>query len=148
MSQPLPVSDFKWIKEKGLDNWEEFSCILEVDLEYPKELHDIHNNYPLAPERNTVNRVEQLIPNLSDKKKYILHCKNLKQHLDLGLNLIKIHRGISFNEEPWMKPYIELNTKLRTKASSEFEKDFFKLMNKRRQMENIRKDNGKYQEQS
>ena len=131
--------------EKDLDNWEEFPCILEVDLEYPKELHDIHNNYPLAPERNTVNRVEQLIPNLSDKKKYILHCKNLKQHLDLGLNLIKIHRGISFNEEPWMKPYIELNTKLRTKASSEFEKDFFKLMNKRRQwkifgktMENIR----------
>jgi len=141
MGQPLPVSDFKWMKEKDLDNWEEFSCILEVDLEYPKELHDIHNDYPLAPERITVNRVEKLIPNLSDKKKYILHCKNLKQYLDLGLKLIKIHRGISFKEEPWMKPCIELNTKLRTKASSEFEKDFFKLTNNSvfgKIMENIR----------
>jgi len=79
--------------------------------------------------RITVNRVEKLIPNLADKKKYILHCKNLKQYLDFGLKLIKIHRGISFKEEPWMKPYIELNTKLRTKGSSEFEKDIFKLMN-------------------
>jgi len=75
MSQPLPVSDFKWMKEKDLDNWEEFPCILKVDLEYPKELHDLHNDYPLAPERITVNRVEKLIPNLADKKKYILHCK-------------------------------------------------------------------------
>jgi len=100
MSQPLPVGDFKWMKEKDLDNWEKFSCILEVDLEYPKELHDLHNDYPLAPERITVNRVEKLIPNLADKKKYILHCKNLKQCLDLGLKLIKIHRGISFKEEP------------------------------------------------
>ena len=114
--------------EKDLDNWEEFPCILEVDLEYPKELHDLHNDYPLVPERITVNRVEKLIPNLADKKKYILHCKNLKQYLDLGLKLIKMHRGISF-KEPWMKPYVELNTKLRTKASIEFEKDFFKLMN-------------------
>ena len=73
MSQPLPVSDFKWMKEKDLDNWKEFPCILEVDLEYPKELHDIHNDYPLVPERITVNRVENLIPNLADKKKYILH---------------------------------------------------------------------------
>jgi len=75
MSQPLPVSGFKWMKEKDLDNWEEFPCILEVDLEYPEELHDLHNDYPLAPERITVNRVEKLIPNLADKKKYILHCK-------------------------------------------------------------------------
>jgi len=141
MSQPLPVSGFKWMEEKDLDNWKEFPCILEVDLEYPKKLHDLHNDYPLAPERITVNRVEKLIPNLVDKKKYILHCKNLKQCLDLGLKLTKIHRGISFKEESWMKPYIELNTKLRTKASSEFEKDVFKLVNNSvfgKTMENIR----------
>jgi len=141
MSQPLPVSGFKWMEEKDLDNWKDIPCILEVDLEYPKELHDLHNDYPLAPERNTVNRVEKLILNLVDKKKYILRCKNLKQCLDLGLKLTKIHRGISFKEESWMKPYIELNTKLRTKASSEFEKDFFKLMNNSvlgKTMENIR----------
>ena len=112
-----------------------------IYLEYPKELHDIHNDYPLAAERITVNRVKKLIPNLADKKKYISHCKNLKQYLDLGLKFTKIHRGISFKEEPWMKSYIELNTKLRTKASSEFEKDFFKLMNNSvfgKTMENIR----------
>jgi len=57
MSQPLPVSDFKWMKEK-IEKWEEIPCILEIDLEYPKELHDRHNDYPLAPERITVNRVE------------------------------------------------------------------------------------------
>jgi len=78
---------------------------------------------------------------LTDKKKYILHCKNVKQYSDLGLKLTKIHRGISFKEESWMKPYIELNTKLRTKASSEFEKDVFKLVNNSvfgKTMENIR----------
>jgi len=75
MSQPLPDSDFKWIKEKDLDNWEEFQCILEVDLEYPKELYNLPNDYPLAPERITVNRVEKLITNLPEKKKSILHCK-------------------------------------------------------------------------
>jgi len=69
MSQPFPVSDFKWMKEKDLENWKELGCILEVDLEYPKELHDLHSDYPLAPERITVNRVEKPIPNLADKKK-------------------------------------------------------------------------------
>jgi len=147
MSQPLPVSDFKWMSKSQTEKWEQFSnqegcgCILEVDLEYPKKLHDLHNDHPLAPERITVNRIEKLIPNLADKKKYILHCKNLKQYLDLGLKLIKIHRGISFKEEPWMKTYIEVNTKLRTKASSEFKKDFFKLMNNSvfgKTMENIK----------
>jgi len=88
MSQPLPVSNFKWMKKKDLDNWEEFTCILEVDLEYPKELYNLHNDYPLAPERITVRRVQKLIPNLAEKKKYILHCKNLKQYLDLGLKFI------------------------------------------------------------
>jgi len=147
MSQPLPLSGFKWMGKSQIEKWEQFSnqegcgCILEVDLECPKDLHDLQNDYPLGPERITVNGVEKLIPNLADKKKYILHCKNLKEYLDLGLKLIKIHRGIFFNEEPLMKPYIELNTKLRTKASSEFEKDFFKVMNNSvfgKAMENIR----------
>jgi len=121
--------------EKEKETWFEFSnqewcgCILEVDLEYPKGLHDLHNDYPLAPERLMVNRVEKLIPNLRDKKNYVLHYRNLKQYLDMGLKIKKIHRGISLFEDAWLKPYINLNTQLRTKASNEFEKDFFKLMN-------------------
>ena len=68
-----------------LKNWTEFSdqegrgYILEVDLEYPKKLHDLHNEYLLAPERIEINKVEKLIPNLDEKKKYVLHHKNLKQ---------------------------------------------------------------------
>ena len=125
----------KWMKESELDNWREISsqegrgCILDVDLEYPKELHNLHNNCPLAPERIVVNKVEKLIPNLWDKNKYVLHHRNLKQYLEMGMILTEIHRGISFDEDAWLKPYIEMNTKLRTEASNEFEKDFFKLMN-------------------
>ncbi|XP_072022976.1 uncharacterized protein [Amphiura filiformis] len=141
MSQPLPVGDFKWMTSKQLDSWGETPCILEVDLEYPKELHDHHNDYPLAPERLLVNKVEKLIPNLNNKKKYVVHHEALKQYLELGLKLTKIHRGIKFREEAFMKSYIDKNTRLRTKAKSEFEKDFFKLMNNSvfgKTMENIR----------
>jgi len=67
-------------------------------LEYPKKFHDLHNEYPLAPEPIEINKVEKLIPNLNEKKKYVLHHKNLKQYLDLGLKLTKIHCGISFDE--------------------------------------------------
>jgi len=88
-----------------------------------------------------ISKVEKLIPNLNEKKKYVLHHTNLKQYLDLGLKLTKIHRGISFDEKAWSKPYIELNMNLRSKAKNEFEKDFFKLMNNSvfgKTMENIR----------
>ena len=141
MMKPLPVGDFKWMDEKELKHWKNIPCILEVDLEYPKDLHDLHNDYPLAPERLKIGNVEKLIPNLWDKEKYIVHHENLKLYLELGLKINKIHRGIKFREEPWMKSYIALNTRLRTEAKNDFEKDFFKLMNNSvfgKTMENIR----------
>ena len=137
MMKPLPVGDFKWMEERELEHWENFPCILELDWEYPKDLHDLHNDYPLAPERSKIGGVEKLIPNLWDKEKYVIHHENLKLYLRLGLKIKKIHRGIKFREEPWMKSYIEKNTDLRTKAK----KDFFKLMNNSvfgKTMENIR----------
>ena len=141
MMKPLPVGDFKWMEEKELKNWKDFPCILEVDLEYPRDLHDLHNDYPLAPERLKINNVEKLIPNLWDKEKYIVHHENLKLYLGLGLKVKKIHRGIKFREKAWMKPYIELNTDLRANGKNDFEKDFFKLMNNSvfgKTIENIR----------
>ena len=143
MSMKLPTHGFKWMTEKELSCWESYPCILEVDLDYPKELHDLHNDYPLAPERIMCkNNVEKLIPNLRNKEKYVLHYENLKQYMKLGLELKRVHRGIKFEESDWLKPYIDMNTGLRAKAKNEFEKDFFKLMNNSvfdKTMENIRK---------
>ena len=141
MSKPLPNHGFEWMKVNELETWELYPCILEVDLECPKNLHDLHNDYPLAPEQIMVNKVSKLIPNLGDKKKYVLHYENLKQYLKLGLKLTHIHSGIKFKESPWLEKYISLNTKLRTEAKNEFEKNFFKLMNNAvfgKTMENIR----------
>ena len=151
MFKKLPIHSFKWLSsgemEKLFNNrvvqvWEKTPCILEVDLEYPENLHDLHNDYPFCPERvECKNGVEKLIPNLRNKTKYVIHYKNLIQCLKAGLKLKKIHRGIKFIESEWMKPYIEMNTNLRTKAKNNFEKDFFKLMNNSvfgKTMENIR----------
>ena len=140
MSKPLPTGGFKWMK--NLNNWRNRPCVLEVDLDYPENLHSLHNDYPLAPETLKVGNVNKLIPNLMNKEKYILHRDNLILYESLGLKIKKIHRGITFSESPWLKRYIDLNTELRTKATNAFEKDFFKLMNNSvfgKTMENIRR---------
>ena len=141
MCKPPPVGNFEWMSEEELKNWKSHSSVLEVDLEYPKDLHYLHNDYPLAPERLKIKGVEKLIPNLGDKKKYIIHHESLKLYESLGLKIKKIHRGIKFREESWLEPYIMMNTKLRKNAKNDFEKDFFKLMNNSvfgKTMENIR----------
>ena len=117
------------MKAGKLENRRNYSCILEVDLEYPKSLHNWHNDYPLAPEQIKINKVDKLIPNLGDKEKYVLHHENFKQYESLALKIKKIHRGIKFEESQWLEKYIALNTELRTAAAYEFEKDFFKLIN-------------------
>ena len=149
MSMKLPTHGFKWLTSGEMEkiyenrhNLNKIPCILEVDIHYPKESHDKHNDYPLCPERvKCKNGVEKLIPNLRDKKKYVIHYKNLIQCLDMGLKVTRIHRGIKFVESEWMKPYIDMNTNLRANAKNNFEKDFFKLMNNSvfgKTMENIR----------
>ena len=149
MSMKLPTHGFKWLTGGEMEkiyenrhNLNKIPCILEVDIEYPENLHDLHNDYPLCPEKvKCKNGVEKLIPNLRNKKKYVLHYKNLIQCLDMGLKITRIHRGIKFVESEWMKPYIDKNTNLRAKAKNNFEKDFFKLMNNSvfgKTMENIR----------
>ena len=151
MSQKLPVHSFKWMTNKEIENifnnqivqvWERTPCILEVDLTYPEELHDLHNDYPLCPERVECDKgVKKLIPNLRNKNNYVVHYKTLMQYLSLGMELKKIHRGIKFIECDFLKPYIDTNVKLRTQAKNDFEKDFFKLMNNSvfgKTMENIR----------
>ena len=151
MSMKLPTHGFKWLTVNEMENlfnvqvveeWEKTPCILEVDLEYPENLHNLHNDYPFCAERiKCKGGVEKLIPNLQNKTKYIIHYRNLIQCLRAGMKLKKIHRGIKFIESDWMKPYIDKNTNLRAKANNSFEKDFYKLMNNSvfgKTMENIR----------
>ena len=149
MSQSLPTGNFRWLSTTEVNRFDIFRIendykkgyVMEVDLEYPEELHDLHNDLPLAPESLKVNKVPKLIPNLRDKKKYVVHYRNLKQYLQLGLILKKIHRILEFEQSPWMKPYIDLNTEKRKQAQDEFSKDFYKLMNNSvfgKTMENIR----------
>ncbi len=88
-----------------------------------------------------VNKVKKLIPNLNDEKNYVLHRKNLELYIRKGLKLTKIHRGVKFNESPWLQKYIQLNTDLQTKGTTDFKKNFFKLMNNAvfgKTMENVR----------
>ena len=103
--------------------------LLKADVEYPKELHENHNELPFLAERMKIGREEKLVPNLKDKKGYVVHIKALDQALKHGLKLKKLHRVIEFRQSKWMKAYIMLNTRLRKDAKNEFEKDFFKLMN-------------------
>jgi len=167
MSQYLPTGGFEWVEKPDEVHIQDHpddapkGYILEVDLEYPEELHDAHNEYPLAPERLQVQdawmseyqqtlrgriggspETEKLVPNLRNKQKYVVHYRNLKQYLSLGMCLTKIHRALTFDQSPWMEPYIRLNTELRKQATSDFEKDLFKLMNNSvfgKTMENMRK---------
>ena len=169
MRQPLPTGAFRWdedceqlaktIADYPSDDPEGF--MIEVDLEYPEDLHSAHNAYPLTPERIVVQEkwmseyqhnllgvgvapteVEKLVPNLRNKNRNLLHYRNLQLYTSLGMRLTKVHHALRFNQSPWMEPYIRMNTELRKKAASDFEKDLYKLMNNSvfgKTMENLRK---------
>ena len=121
MSQYLPTGGFRWLTEKEINKidlakYKEDSkkgVILEVDLEYPQELHDLHNDYPLASEKIkvyvikemlspycesirkkfniSIGQVHKLIPTLNNKEKYVIHYRNLQLYTDLGLKVQKVH---------------------------------------------------------
>ena len=146
MSEKLLMNGFKWVNDifginkkfvKSYDKNSSKGYILEVDVDYPSKLH-----MPFLPERMKIDKTKKLVCNLHDKKKYVVHISILKQALDHGLKLKKVHRVIEFNQKAWLKKYIDINTELRKKASNDFEKDFFKLMNNAvfgKTMENVRK---------
>ena len=151
MSQKLPVNGFKWINdvteidEKLKKKYNEDSdkgYILQVDVKHPRKLHDLHSDLPFLPKRMNIDKCKKLVCNLRTKKKYVVHIRSLKQALNRGLKLKKVHRIIEYNQEEWLKPYIDINTELRKIAKNDFEKDFFKLMNNAvfgTAMENVRK---------
>ena len=103
MSKPLPTSGFEWMADDEIDDLKHLSCIIDVDLEYPEDLHNIHNDYPLAPERIEIRNVEKLIPNLNNTTNCVVRYENSKLCESLGLKITKIHRGIKFEESAWRK---------------------------------------------
>ena len=155
ISEKLPINGFKWVNDTSEINGKFVKSYdkkntdegykLEVDVDYPNKLHKLHSDMPFLPERMKIDKTQKLVCNLRDKKKYVIHISILKQALNHGLKLKKVHRVIEFNEEAWLKKNIDMNTELRKKASNDFEKDFFKLMNNPvfgKTMENVRKHRG------
>ena len=122
MSQKLPKNCFKCINDvseidenfiKDYDEDSDKGYILEVDVKYQKKLHDLHSDLPFLPKRMKIDKCKELVCNLCNKKKYVVHIRSLKQALNHGLKLKKVHRIIEFNQEEWLKPYIDMNTELR-----------------------------------
>ena len=151
MSQNLSVNGFKWITnmsktdEDFIKNYNEDGDIgyfLEIDIEYPRNLHDSHSDLPFLPERMKTDKCNKLVCNLYDKNDDVVHIRALKQALKHGLKLKKVHKAIGFYQDACLKKYIDMNTEFRKKAKNDFEKDFFKLMNDAvfgKTMENVRK---------
>ena len=126
MSEKLPVDGLKWkrnmlkFNEDFIKNYDEDSdkeSILEVDVEYPQNLHDLHGDLPSLPERMKTNKCSKLVCNLYDKNNYVVHIKPLKQALDYGLIIKKVYGVILFNHEAWLEEYIDMNTELRKQTN-------------------------------
>lgn len=149
MCQPLPCTKFRWLN--NISNFDLSSIaldsptgyILEVDLEYPEHLHNVHTDLPFCPTRDKPpgTRQNKLLATLYDKQRYVTHYRNLQQCTRNGLRITKIHRILEFAQSPWLGKYIELNTHFRTQAKNDFEKNLYKLMNNAvfgKTMENVR----------
>ncbi|KAK4886133.1 hypothetical protein RN001_002404 [Aquatica leii] len=152
MSQFLPYGGFKWLDTdeianfnlKNVSNVSTTGYLLEVDLEYPPCIHDVHNDLPLCSEHKHPpgSKQKKLLATLHHKSRYIIHYQNLQQCLKLGMQLKRVHRILEFKQKAWLKNYIDLNTRLRKLTSNDFEKNLYKLLNNAvfgKTMENIRK---------
>jgi hypothetical protein len=126
MMEALPMKEFEWINGQDI-NWlvqeddQDWGYVVEVDLDYLQELHDVHNGLPLAPEKMKITRdmlsfyqkefspavdVEKLVSNLMPKKNYVVHYRNLRFYLEMGMAVTTVHRVLRFRQRPWMAPYI------------------------------------------
>ena len=138
MSQKLPVNNFKWIKDtsqfnkdftKNYNEKGDEGYFLEVDAQYLETLHELNNDLPFLPERMKIEKVAKLVANLHDKTEYGIHIGNLKQAINHRLVLKKVHTVIEFNQNSWLKPYIDINIDQEKKQKMILKNDFFKLMN-------------------
>ena len=129
MWQKLPVNDFKFVEYiseinkdfiKNCNEDDDEGYFLEVDVQYPKNLHSLHSDLSFSLERMKIEKVEKLVADLHDKTEYIIHTGNLKPALNHGFALKKVRRIIKLNKKAWSKPYIEMNTDLRKKAKNDF----------------------------
>ncbi|GFR18932.1 uncharacterized protein TNCT_24541 [Trichonephila clavata] len=157
MAQSLPISNFKFLSESEIKNFnvldlstkDDIGYFLEVDLSYPSTLHDSHD-FPLEPDHTEITldmfspyqkkliknhglklskQNRKLTPCFYTKYNYVVHYLNLKFYLEKGLVLQKIHNVLRFRQEPWLKPYVSFNNNKRQSTKHAFEKDLFKLMN-------------------
>ena len=135
MSKKLPIDSFKWVDDltmftedfiKGYDEESDIGYLLLVDIEYPKTLRMLHSDLPFLHDRMKIKKNRKLVCNITDKENYSIHIVALKQVLNHSLKNIRVHSVISFRQQAWLKPYIDLNTELRKNAKNEFEKDFYK----------------------
>ena len=165
MSKPLPYRNFKWSNDASegitLNENNLTTSIYEVDIEIPENLHNKFKNFPVCPEIKSIDennlsdyqkylndklntkyneKDKKLILDLLPKKNYKVYYKNLEYYLKLGIKVTKAHKILNFDEKPFLKEYIDLNTNLRKYAKNDLEKDLFKLMNNAifgKSMENV-----------
>ena len=125
MSQKFPVNNFEWIRDtsqfnevfiKSYNEESDEGYFFEIEIQYPEKVHELQNEVPFLPERMKIEKVEKLITNSDDKTEYVIQTRSLNQASNHGLVLEKVYKGIKFNQNAWLKPYIDMNTKLRKKA--------------------------------
>lgn len=151
MMQHLPIRGFQWCDKefsmldiKQIADDAPIGYIFEFDLEYPEDIHDLHNDYPFCAENKLVPYTKtsrKLLLTFDRKEKYVIHYRMLKLALEHGLVLKKVHRVLQFEQSAWLHSYIMLNTEMRAKANNEFEKNLYKLLNNAifgKSMENVR----------